>query len=116
MGAPQVTLVVKKPPAMQETQEMALESLDQEDPLRVGSGKPLQYPCLKTPMDRGAWWAIVHRVTESETTEHIGRLSPNPHTRSFYYIYIYIYMNSNSIVIFLSVCRPIALVILMTAQ
>ena len=91
MGAPQVTLVVKKTPAMQETQEMALESLDQEDPLRVGSGKPLQYPCLKTPMDRGAWWAIVHRVTESETTEHIGRLSPNPHTRSFYYIYIYIY-------------------------
>ena len=32
-------------------------------------GNPLQYSCLENPMDRGAWWAIVHRVTESNTTE-----------------------------------------------
>ena len=32
-----------------------------------GNGTPLQYPCLKNPMDRGAWWAIVHRVTKSWT-------------------------------------------------
>ena len=25
-----------------------------------GNGKPLQYPCLENPMDRGAWWAPVH--------------------------------------------------------
>ena len=25
-----------------------------------GSGNPLQYSCLGNPMDRGAWWAIVH--------------------------------------------------------
>ena len=62
MGVSQVALVVKKPPAMQETQETALESLGQEGPLRVGSGNALQYSCLKTPMDRGAWRAIVHRV------------------------------------------------------
>ena len=62
MGASQVALVVKKSPAMQETQETALESLGQEGPLRVGSGNTLQYSCLKTPMDRGAWRAIVHRV------------------------------------------------------
>ena len=30
-------------------------------------GNPLQYSCLENPMDRGAWWAIVHRVTESQT-------------------------------------------------
>ena len=24
-----------------------------------GSGNPLQYFCLKNPMDRGAWWAAV---------------------------------------------------------
>ena len=24
----------------------------------------------KNPMDRGAWWAIVHRVAESDTPEH----------------------------------------------
>ena len=27
------------------------------------NGNPLQYPCLGNPMDRGAWWAIVHGVT-----------------------------------------------------
>ena len=26
-------------------------------------GNPLQYSCLENPMDGGAWWAIVHRVT-----------------------------------------------------
>ena len=28
-----------------------------------GNGNPFQYACLGKPMDRGAWWAIVHRVT-----------------------------------------------------
>ena len=32
-----------------------------------GHGKPLQYSCLENPMDRGAWWAIVHRVAKSRT-------------------------------------------------
>ena len=30
-----------------------------------GNGNPLQYSCLENPMDRGAWWATVHRVTKS---------------------------------------------------
>ena len=34
-----------------------------------GNGNPLQYSCLKNPMARGAWWAIVRRVAESDTTE-----------------------------------------------
>ena len=25
-----------------------------------GNGNPLQYPCLKNPVDRVAWWATVH--------------------------------------------------------
>ena len=29
----------------------------------------LQYSCLENPMDRGAWWATVHRVAESGMTE-----------------------------------------------
>ena len=34
-----------------------------------GNGNPLQYSCLENPMDRGAWWATVHGVSESEMTE-----------------------------------------------
>ena len=30
-----------------------------------GHGNPLQYSCLENPMDRGAWWAMVHGVTQS---------------------------------------------------
>ena len=32
-----------------------------------GDGNPLQYSCLKNPMDRGAWWATVQRVAKSQT-------------------------------------------------
>ena len=34
-----------------------------------GSGNPLQCSCLGNPMDRAAWWAVVHGVAEeSEMT------------------------------------------------
>ena len=32
-----------------------------------GLGSQLQYSCLEKPMDRGAWWATVHRVAQSQT-------------------------------------------------
>ena len=32
-----------------------------------GNGNPLQYSCLENSMDRGAWWATVHRVPKSQT-------------------------------------------------
>ena len=32
-----------------------------------GHGNPLQYFSLENPTDRGAWWAMVHRVAESQT-------------------------------------------------
>ena len=34
---------------------------------RGGNGTSLQYSCLENPVDRGAWWASVHGVTESDT-------------------------------------------------
>ena len=52
----------KEPTAIQETQEMALQSLRQG-----GSGNPLQHPCLENPMDRGAWQATVHSVAQSQS-------------------------------------------------
>ena len=35
--------------------------------LAEGNGYPLQYSCLENPMNRGAWWATVHRVAKSQT-------------------------------------------------
>ena len=39
-----------------------------------GHGNPLQYSCLENPMDRGAWRAIIHEVTE------LAQLSNSAHT------------------------------------
>ena len=43
-------------------------------------GNPLQYSCLENPMDRGAWRAIVHRVSKSRTP--LKRLSTHTHSCS----------------------------------
>ena len=55
---------VKNLPAVQETR---VQSLGWEDSPGGGHGNPLQYSCLENPMDRGAWRATVHRVTQSWT-------------------------------------------------
>ena len=52
---------------MQETQEMCVPSLGQEDSPEGGNGNLLQYFYPENFMDRGAWWAIVHQVTETWT-------------------------------------------------
>ena len=54
-----------------------------------GNGSPLQYSCLENPMDRGAWQATVHRVTQSQqdrsylATHIIWLLQPVSPFRSF---------------------------------
>ena len=34
-----------------------------------GHGNPLQYSCLKNPMDRGVWKGTVHTVAELDMTK-----------------------------------------------
>ena len=43
------------------------------------NGNPHQYSYLENPMDRGAWWATVRRVTESDMNE---LLSVHTHTHT----------------------------------
>ena len=43
---------------------------------------PLQYSCLENSMDRGAWWAIVPGIVESDATEQL--LYTHTHIHSCY--------------------------------
>ena len=62
--ASQVALVVKNPPANAGNVGWIPGSGRSSE---VGNGNPLQYSCLKNPMDRRAWKATVHGVTKSQT-------------------------------------------------
>ena len=57
--------VGKESPSLHETQEMQVQFLGQEEPLGGGLGNMLQHSCLENLVDRGAWQAIVHKVTKS---------------------------------------------------
>ena len=63
----QAMLVVKNPPA--NTGDAGLIPELGRHP-EEGSGSPLQYSCLESPMDRGAWQATVLGVTRLSWTEH----------------------------------------------
>ena len=55
--------MVRNLPAMWKT---SVQSRGQEDPLEKHMAS-LQYSCLENSADRGAWWAIVHRIAKSWT-------------------------------------------------
>ena len=59
-----MTQMVKNPPAMEKTQ---ISSLGWEDPLEEGMATHSSIFAWRIPMDRGAWWAVVHGVTKSRT-------------------------------------------------
>ena len=60
----------KKPVCLQETEEIQVQTLGQEDPLEE------EMATLSSILTwRGAWWATVHRVTKSWT--QLKRLSIN---------------------------------------
>ena len=63
----QVALVVKNPPANAgDTGDAGSIPGSGRSP-GLGHGNPLQYSCLENLMDRGGWWATVHRVAKSWT-------------------------------------------------
>ena len=67
MGASYVALVVKSPPAnARDVRDTgAIPGLGRSP--GGGHSNPLEYFCLENPMDKGAWWTAVHRVTKSRT-------------------------------------------------
>ena len=62
-----MTLVVKNPPvnARDIRDSGSIPGLGR--PPGGGHGNPLQCSYLEIPMDRGAWQAMVHRITKSQT-------------------------------------------------
>ena len=56
--------VIKNPPA--NAGDVGLSPDSGRSP-RAGNDNPLQCFCLENAMDRGAWWATVHRITKSRT-------------------------------------------------
>ena len=68
----------KNPPAIQ---EMWVQSLGQEVPLEEGMTTHSSILGWRIPMDRGSWWATVHRVAKksdkTEVTEHSRVHIPN---------------------------------------
>ena len=58
--------MAKNLPAMRETW---VRSLGWEDPLEEGMATQSSILAWRIPMDRGAWQAIAHGVTELDTTE-----------------------------------------------
>ena len=81
MWASQVALVVQNPPAnVGDVKDVGLIPWSGRSP-EGGHSNPFQYSCLKNPIDRGPWWAIVHMVTKSQT--QLKELNTCTHTHTY---------------------------------
>ena len=54
---------------MQEMQETWIKNPALGKSLGGGNGNSPQYSCLENAMDRGAWWATVHGVTQTQLSK-----------------------------------------------
>ena len=78
--ASQVALMVKNPHAKARAARDVGSIPGWGRSLEEGLGNLLLYSCLESPMDRGAWWATVRKVTKSRT--RLKRLSTHAFTFS----------------------------------
>ena len=60
------SVVKNLPPNAEDIRDVGLIPRSGRSP-GIGNGNLLQYSCLENPMDRGAWWATVHKVAKSWT-------------------------------------------------
>ena len=85
LRASEVALPVKNPPAnsgdIRDVNDENLTPGSGRSPGR-GHGNPVQYSGLENPIDRGAYWATVHRVAKSRI--RLKQQHACPHT---YYLY-----------------------------
>ena len=59
--------MVRKPPANAGDMRCKFGILGSGRAPRGGHDNPFEYSCMENPIDRGAWWAIVHKVAKSQT-------------------------------------------------
>ena len=91
--ASQVALVIKYPPTNAgDIRDSDLISGLGRSP---GGGNPLQYSSLKEPLDRGVWWAAVHRITKSQTP--LKQLNSHPHNhKALFLAYVILWQKVGS--------------------
>ena len=53
--------------SMELTESTRLKRLSMHACIGEGNGNPVQYSCLENPRGRGAWWAAVYGVAQSQT-------------------------------------------------
>ena len=93
--ASQVVLVLRNPPANAgDIRNLGSIPVSGRSPGK-GNGYPLQYFCLEDTMDRGAWWATVHWVTNSWT-----HLNDFKHTYTMYFYFLYFIFKSLSLILY----------------
>ena len=81
--ASQVVLVVKNPCANAGGIRDMNSAPGLERSPGGGHGNRLQYSCLENPIDRGAWWATVHRIIELDTSEESACTHADKYITSF---------------------------------
>ena len=70
LGPSQVALVLRNTPAKWWYKRLGFDPWVGKILWRKAS-QPTQYSCLENPMDRRAWWATVHGVSELDRTEQL---------------------------------------------